>query len=160
MCPFQDNILQRALSTRLFDYVWVQFYNNPICNFDANNPTNFKNSWNQWINTITAKNFFVGLPASTNAAQNGFVPSPNLINQLLPIVRAPKYGGVMIWDRFHDMTSKYSSQIKGSVWTRDKLLICLNYVLNKVQTKNQCVSNCLQLYDDILFNVSLVLFMY
>ncbi|CAK8533140.1 unnamed protein product [Lathyrus sativus] len=115
MCPFQDNILQRALSTGLFDYVWVQFYNNPICNFDANNPTNFKNSWSQWINSITAKNFFVGLPASTNASQNGFVPPPDLINQLLPIVRSPKYGGVMIWDRFHDITSKYSSQIKGNV---------------------------------------------
>ncbi|CAI8594014.1 unnamed protein product [Vicia faba] len=115
MCPFQDNILQRALSTGLFDYVWVQFYNNPICNFETNNPTKFKNSWNRWINSIPAKNFFVGLPASRSASQNGFVPSSDLINQLLPIVRSPKYGGVMIWDRFHDITSKYSSQIKGSV---------------------------------------------
>jgi chitinase len=45
MCPFQDNILQRELSTGLFDYVWIQFYNQVNnCNFDSNNPTGFKNS--------------------------------------------------------------------------------------------------------------------
>ncbi|KAK4848594.1 hypothetical protein QYF36_014888 [Acer negundo] len=29
-CPFSNQRLNRALSTRLFDYVWVQFYNNPL----------------------------------------------------------------------------------------------------------------------------------
>ncbi|PNX74468.1 acidic endochitinase-like protein [Trifolium pratense] len=120
MCPFQDNILQRALSTGLFDYVWIQFYNQANnCNFDSNNPTGFKNSWNQWINSPFAKNqnVFVGLPASQNASNGGFVPSQVLINQLLPFVKlSSKYGGVMLWNRYYDITiGQYSSRIRGSV---------------------------------------------
>lgn len=116
-CPFKiNNILKGALSTGLFDYVWIQFYNNPQCEFTSNNPSNFQNSWNEWINSIPATKFFVGLPASDTAATNGFVPQQILINQLLPIVvKSPKYGGVMLWDRFHDLKSGYSSIIKGKV---------------------------------------------
>jgi chitinase len=120
ICPFQDNILQRALSTGLFDYVWIQFYNQVNnCNFDSNNPTGFKNSWSRWINAPFAKNqnVFVGLPASQNASHGGFVPSQVLINQLLPFVKlSPKYGGVMLWNRYYDITiNQYSSRIRGSV---------------------------------------------
>ncbi|XP_061363438.1 basic endochitinase-like [Gastrolobium bilobum] len=112
-CPFKNNILNGALSTGLFDYVWVQFYNNPVCEFTTNNPNSFKNSWNQWI-TYPGQ-IFVGLPASKAAAGSGFVPSQALINQLLPLVRSPKYGGVMLWDRYNDLQSGYSGKIKGSV---------------------------------------------
>ncbi|KAK1560945.1 hypothetical protein Q3G72_032625 [Acer saccharum] len=37
--------LNRALSTGLFDYVWVQFYNNPTCEYSSSNPNKYKNSW-------------------------------------------------------------------------------------------------------------------
>lgn len=115
-CPLQNNLLHGALSTGLFDYVWVQFYNNPQCEFNSNNPSSFQSSWNQWIKAFSAEKFFVGLPASRVAALNGFVPSQDLINQLLPIVvRSPKYGGVMLWDRYHDTMSGYSNKIRGRV---------------------------------------------
>ncbi|RDX91563.1 hypothetical protein CR513_26433, partial [Mucuna pruriens] len=115
-CPFQNNILNRALTTGLFDHVWIQFYNNPQCEFSPNNPNGFKSSWNQWTTSINIKGkFFVGLPASRAAAGSGFVPSEALINQLLPIVRSPKYGGVMLWDRFNDVQSGYSGRIRSSV---------------------------------------------
>jgi hypothetical protein len=33
---------------------------------------------------------------------------------------------VMLWNRYYDITiNQYSSRIRGSVWTRDKVLICL-----------------------------------
>nr|AFK39066.1 unknown [Medicago truncatula] len=119
LCIFQDNILQTAINTGLFDYVWVQFYNSPgACNFVSNNPTSFKNSWSQWINFMFTKKVFVGLPASSfNAAPSGgFVEAQDFINQLLPIVKpSPKYGGVMLWNRRFDVTSGYSSKIKASV---------------------------------------------
>ncbi|KAK1565253.1 hypothetical protein Q3G72_022558 [Acer saccharum] len=67
-CPFPDQWLNGALSTGLFDYVWVQFYNNPPCEYISSNPNKFKNSWNQWTSSIKAEKFYVGLPASRAAA--------------------------------------------------------------------------------------------
>ncbi|QCD92923.1 basic endochitinase-like [Vigna unguiculata] len=114
-CPFQDNLLHGALSTDLFDHVWVQFYNNPQCEFSSNDPSGFKSAWSQWTTSINAAKFFVGLPASHAAARTGFVPPHALINQLLPFVLSPKYGGVMLWDRFHDLQSGYSRKIRRKV---------------------------------------------
>lgn len=33
--PFPDYYSGMALHTGLFDYVWVQFYNNPPCQYSA-----------------------------------------------------------------------------------------------------------------------------
>ncbi|CAB4270172.1 unnamed protein product [Prunus armeniaca] len=115
-CPFPDQYLNGALSTGLFDYVWVQFYNNPQCEFTTSNPNAFKNSWNKWTSSIKAGQFFVGLPASSQAAGSGFVNPNDLKNQVLPFVKgSAKYGGVMLYDKFNDDRSGYSSQIRGSV---------------------------------------------
>ncbi|CAL0321645.1 unnamed protein product [Lupinus luteus] len=116
-CPFQNNILSGALNTALFDYVWIQFYNNgqANCEFNSNNQNGFRNSWNKWTSSISASKFFVGLPAAHAAATSGYVPSQDLINQLLPIVKSPKYGGIMLWNRYFDTLTGYSSKIKNSV---------------------------------------------
>lgn len=115
-CPFPDKHLKGALSTGLFDYVWVQFYNNGPCQYDSSNPSRFQNYWNQWTKSIRANKFYVGLPASTSAAGSGYVPTQVLISQVLPFVkRSSKYGGVMLWDRFADKKTGYSSNIKRRV---------------------------------------------
>lgn len=116
-CPFPDQKLDPALKTGLFDYVWIQFYNNPSCEFDPSNPEQFKKAWNTWTSNIPARKFFVGLPASKDAANNGFVGSQTLNNQVLPFVKksGDKYGGVMLWNRAEDMKTGYSSHIKASV---------------------------------------------
>ncbi|RDX75474.1 hypothetical protein CR513_44635, partial [Mucuna pruriens] len=114
-CPFPDKEQNRALSTGLFDYVWVQFYNNAPCQFDSANPSNFKKSWNQWV-SLNATKIYVGLPASRSAAGSGFVPPQTLIKQVLPFVkRSSKYGGVMLWDRASDKQTRYSTIIKPTV---------------------------------------------
>ncbi|KAJ6723031.1 BASIC ENDOCHITINASE [Salix koriyanagi] len=60
--------------------------------------------------------FFVGLPASRAAAGNGFVTTDVLISQVLPFVKgSPKYGGVMLWNKYTDDQSGYSSRIRDSV---------------------------------------------
>uniref|UniRef100_B9I8S5 chitinase n=1 Tax=Populus trichocarpa TaxID=3694 RepID=B9I8S5_POPTR len=115
-CPFPDNWLDKALQTGLFDYVWVQFYNNPQCEYNTNNPQSFKDSWNKWTSSIPARKFFVGLPASRAAAGNGFVTTDVLKSQVLPFVQgSPKYGGVMLWNKYSDDQSGYSSRIRDSV---------------------------------------------
>lgn len=114
-CPFPDAHLDSAIKTGLFDFVWVQFYNNPPCHYSGNTD-NLINAWNQWTSS-QAKQVFLGVPASQAAAPSGgFIPTDVLTSQVLPKIKgSPKYGGVMIWDRFNDGQSGYSNAIKGSV---------------------------------------------
>nr|AFK40655.1 unknown [Lotus japonicus] len=116
-CPYPDAHLDSAIKTGLFDHVWVQFYNNPQCQYSSGNTNNLLNSWKQWTDVSEIKQVFLGLPASEGAAPSGgFVPADVLNSQVLPSVKSsPKYGGVMLWDRFNDGQNGYSTAIKGSV---------------------------------------------
>ncbi|KAK6135217.1 hypothetical protein DH2020_031025 [Rehmannia glutinosa] len=92
-CPFPDRLMGAALNTSLFDYVWIQFYNNPPC-----------------------QKIFLGLPAAPQAAGSGFIPAEVLTAEILPVIRrSRKYGGVMLWSKYWDDQSGYSSAIFKSV---------------------------------------------
>ncbi|KAK6925925.1 Glycoside hydrolase family 18, catalytic domain [Dillenia turbinata] len=111
-CPFPDANLGTAIGTGLFDYVWVQFYNNPPCQY-VSDPNNLFSSWDQWT-TVPAGQVFLGLPASSDAAGGGYIPPDVLTSQVLPRIKSSaKYGGVMLWNKFYD--NGYSSAIKSSV---------------------------------------------
>ncbi|GLT59010.1 hypothetical protein SLA2020_318590 [Shorea laevis] len=112
-CPFPDAWLGGALNTGLFDYVWVQFYNNGQCEYSGN-ADNLKSYWNDKWTTIQAGQIFLGLPAAPEAAGSGYIPSDVLNNDVLPSIKgSSKYGGVMLWSRFYD--NDYSSAIKSNV---------------------------------------------
>ncbi|KAK4279431.1 hypothetical protein QN277_011216 [Acacia crassicarpa] len=115
-CPFPDAHLSNAINTGLFNFVWVQFYNNPPCMYTNGNTNNLLSSWNQW-NSVQAGQVFLGVPASQAAAPSGgFIPTDVMNSQVLPAIKgSAKYGGVMIWDRFNDLQNKYSDAIKGSL---------------------------------------------
>lgn len=111
-CPFPDASLNNAIATGLFDYVWVQFYNNPPCQYGGS-ADNLISAWNQWT-TVQANQVFLGLPASPEAAGSGFIPADVLKSQVLPSIKtSPKYGGVMLWSKQYD--NGYSSSIKDSI---------------------------------------------
>ncbi|GMH18337.1 hypothetical protein Nepgr_020178 [Nepenthes gracilis] len=111
-CPYPDAHLDLAIATGIFDYVWVQFYNNEQCEY-VNDDTNLLSAWNQWTSS-QANVVFLGLPASTDAASSGYIPPDVLISQVLPSIKASsKYGGVMLWSKYYD--NGYSSAIKDSV---------------------------------------------
>ncbi|XP_023757555.1 hevamine-A [Lactuca sativa] len=115
-CPYPDAWLGTALQTGVFDYVWVQFYNNPQCQYSSGNINRIKDSWKQWTSNIPAKKIFLGLPAATNAAGSGFISVSDLIRKILPAIKGSnKYGGVMLWSRYYDDQSRYSSSIKSHV---------------------------------------------
>ncbi|KAJ7969851.1 Acidic endochitinase [Quillaja saponaria] len=115
-CPFPDSHLGTALNTGLFDYVWVQFYNNPPCQYTMGNINNLVSSWDRWTTSIEAGKIFLGLPASAAAAGSGFIPADVLTSQILPVIKmSPKYGGVMLWSRFQDLQGGYSDSIVSSV---------------------------------------------
>ncbi|KAF8412166.1 hypothetical protein HHK36_000124 [Tetracentron sinense] len=112
-CPFPDAHLSGAISTGLFDYVWVQFYNNLPCQYSSN-ADNLISAWNQWT-TVQASQLFLGLPAAAEAAPSGgFIPADVLASEVLPTIKgSSKYGGVMLWSKKFD--NGYSSAIKSSV---------------------------------------------
>ncbi|CAH9093058.1 unnamed protein product [Cuscuta epithymum] len=113
-CPFPDAMLQPAITTGVFDSVWVQFYNNPPCQYSSGDASNLLNSWNNnWAN-IPAGKVFLGLPAAQAAAGSGFIPADVVTSQILPAIKgSAKYGGVMLWSKFND--NGYSSSIKSAV---------------------------------------------
>ncbi|KAH6828061.1 chitinase A [Perilla frutescens var. hirtella] len=108
-CPIPDANLDAAIQTGLFDYIWVQFYNNPGCDYDGSSVNNLLSSWNQWTSEPGGQ-IFMGLPADPAAAGGGYIPPDVLNSQVLPVIKTSnKYGGVMLWNRFYDQT--YSSAI-------------------------------------------------
>ncbi|KAJ4843373.1 hypothetical protein Tsubulata_032679, partial [Turnera subulata] len=114
-CPFPDRNLGTALKTGLFDFVWIQFYNNPPCQYASGNVTNLLNSWQRWTTSICAKKFFLGLPAAPGAAGSGYIPPNVLTSQILPVIKKScSYGGVMLWSKYYDDQSGYSSSILNS----------------------------------------------
>ncbi|KAG9456901.1 hypothetical protein H6P81_001409 [Aristolochia fimbriata] len=101
-CPFPDAWIGGALKTGLFDCVWVQFYNNPPCQYSSGDITDLKNAWKQWVSATPATKIFLGLPASPSAAGSGFIPADALVSQVLPVIKgSTKYGGVMLcWSKY------------------------------------------------------------
>ncbi|XP_071691094.1 basic endochitinase-like [Rutidosis leptorrhynchoides] len=117
-CPFPDAKLGNALNTHLFDYVWVQFYNNPQCEYKSEDFNSFMSSWRQWTSSLSSSKIFIGLPASTSneCAGSGHIPRQELISKVLPFVKqSGNYGGVMLWNRYFDNVSGYGDAIKSSV---------------------------------------------
>ncbi|KAJ0970608.1 hypothetical protein J5N97_018567 [Dioscorea zingiberensis] len=115
-CPYPDAWVGGALDTGLFDYVWVQFYNNPPCQYVSGAVTNLDDAWKQWTSGIKAKNIFLGLPAAPDAAGSGFIPVGDLTSQVLPLLKGSHvYGGVMLWSKYYDDQTGYSSAIKHDV---------------------------------------------
>ncbi|KAL0339016.1 UNVERIFIED_CONTAM: Acidic endochitinase [Sesamum angustifolium] len=113
-CPFPDAWIGGALQTGLFDYVWVQFYNNPPCQYSSG-MTDLEQAWKQW-GSIKATEIFLGLPAAPAAAGSGFIPADVLTSKVLPAIKGSnKYGGVMLWDKYYDDRSGYSAAIKNDV---------------------------------------------
>ncbi|KAL1565530.1 chitinase [Salvia divinorum] len=115
-CIIPDRNLDVAIKTGLFDYVWVQFYNNPPCDYSGGAASLIK-SWNDWSSLLPAGNeLFLGLPASPLAAGSGYITPEQLKSEILPVIRqSANYGGVMLWDRYYDVTNNYSPQIVGYV---------------------------------------------
>ncbi|KAF7814276.1 G-type lectin S-receptor-like serine/threonine-protein kinase CES101 [Senna tora] len=116
-CPFPDPPLGSVLNTGLFDYVWIQFYNHPPCEYTQGNEENFMRNWNQWTTSLKTTKIFMGLPASQDATPTGYVPADLLVSKVVPMVKkSENYGGIMLWSRYYDRVSGYSSVIQnGSV---------------------------------------------
>ncbi|CAO2171079.1 unnamed protein product [Urochloa humidicola] len=120
-CPFPDASLDAALGTGLFDLVWVQFYNNPGCQYAPSDGGDaLRSAWRQWAESLPSAAVFLGLPASRDAAGSGFVDAETLATQVLPAVEgAPNYGGIMLWSRSYDKDAGFSVKLQGILRNRN-----------------------------------------
>jgi chitinase len=110
-CGFPDARVKEALDTGIFERIHVRFYDDPDCaaGFSAA-------EWRKWTAAYPFTKFYVGLPASPQAARSGFTEPGALRRTVLPVAQtAANYGGVMVWDRYFDKRSNYSGSIKSWV---------------------------------------------
>ncbi|TXG71094.1 hypothetical protein EZV62_006029 [Acer yangbiense] len=112
LCPFPDRLLGAAIETGLFDAVWVQFYNNQPCQYSSGSAQRLLESWERWASSVVVGKLFMGLPAAPAAAGSGYIPPEVLVSEVLPLIKkSEKYGGVMLWSRFHDVNNGYSDSL-------------------------------------------------
>ncbi|KAK1666517.1 hypothetical protein QYE76_054676 [Lolium multiflorum] len=120
-CPFPDASLGGALGTGLFDHVWVQFYNNPPCQFAPGDASALRSAWQQWTAALPSVAVYLGLPASPEAAGSGYVNADTLVSQVLPLVEgSPNYGGVMLWSRSYDKDAGFSVKLQSNLQNRNR----------------------------------------
>ena len=101
-CAFPDRQVQRVLATGLVTRINVRFYG------DAHCAAYWQQEWDKWTAAFPEDSIYVGLPASEQTV--GYVHPKNLYYGVVPVVqKAANYGGFMIWDRYADKKTNYSS---------------------------------------------------
>ncbi|XP_027171442.1 acidic endochitinase-like [Coffea eugenioides] len=97
LCQIPDDYLDAAIRTGVFDYVWVQFFDDPSCEYRPESPSPLITSWIAWSCYLDKYNttLFLGLTGDSDA--DGYIPCvPLVIEILLFVERFPKYGGIMM----------------------------------------------------------------
>ncbi len=101
-CPMPDASIPQSVMN-LADFVWVQFYNNPQCNF---NSTGFESSLVAWSGNLTTNStnmimpkLYIGLPAFAGAGSE-YVDGLSLMENVKQAkeVNPGLFGGIMLWD--------------------------------------------------------------
>lgn len=84
-----------------FDYLFVQFYNNEVCQPAVNGKPNKNFNWNKWnsYGSDRSTNILLGLPASKQAAkEDAYLNEQNFKKYLGEIDSSSNYGGIMLWN--------------------------------------------------------------
>jgi chitinase len=101
-CPIPEPNMGVIVTTSQFDYLWVQFYNNPYCSNGG------KINFDDWVSYVAgtpsaSAKIFLGLPASTLAATGTasgakyYVDPSGLATLVNQYGSNPSFGGVMLW---------------------------------------------------------------
>ncbi|KAM0474792.1 hypothetical protein ACHAPX_007313 [Trichoderma viride] len=101
-CPLPEANMGDAIQNSVFDYLFVQFYNNPQrCSLNV--PGNLPLNWGEWTTFLSSTKsssakIFVGAPAGPGAASSGVVEPSHLASVVNSVKSDPSFGGVMLWD--------------------------------------------------------------
>ncbi|KFA69576.1 hypothetical protein S40285_09108, partial [Stachybotrys chlorohalonatus IBT 40285] len=105
-CPTSNELfyLKQFINEASLDALFVQFYNNPVCDAIAGNTAGDNFNYDQWANILSnsarSKNakLFVGLPASSTAARTGYIAPQALKNLVCKWKGSKNFGGISLWD--------------------------------------------------------------
>ncbi|KAI7863874.1 chitinase 1 [Spinellus fusiger] len=158
-CPFPDAMLSGAISSVGFDFINVQFYNNPCTTLSG--AFNFQ-TWDTWAKTKSPnKNvkIFLAVPGSTSASNTGYVP----FNQLSNIIKSlpgkySSYGGVTLWDasqsfRNTEASPNYATAVANVVHSTSTRQ---NFVHLESNNSGNSTSTCVKQSDHCSNNGSVV----
>jgi chitinase len=101
-CPIPEPNMQQIITTSQFDYLWVQFYNNPGCSVNGNI------NYNDWVSNVSGTpssntEIFIGVPASTLGATGTdsgaqYYLDPSALATLVGEYKSNSaFGGIMMW---------------------------------------------------------------
>ncbi|KAJ1879778.1 Chitinase 2 [Coemansia sp. RSA 1722] len=124
-CVFPDSNLGTTLSGAWIDNNYVQFYNNPCNLANIDNQWNFDyTSWDKLTKANPNPNskMYVGLPAGSGAAGNGYLDLTTVQADLAKLYSGypSTFGGIMLWDASwysnnQDYVKNLSSWVKSNM---------------------------------------------
>ncbi|GAB0135585.1 hypothetical protein EsDP_00003918 [Epichloe bromicola] len=134
-CVISSNGLDYLIKSTELDALFVQFYNNPVCDAIPGNTPGDAFSYDEWVSRISggkSKNakMFIGLPASIEAAVSGYIPPAHLQELVCQTKGKANFGGISLWDGtfgLDNTISKNKSYVQAA-------LDALQYDCNKVST--------------------------
>ncbi|KAK2608585.1 Chitinase 2 [Conoideocrella luteorostrata] len=101
-CPIPEPNMNEIITKAQFDYLWVQFYNNPGCSVDGT--INYDDWKKNVANTPSANaKIFIGVPASplgatgTESGAKYYLKPDALANLVGQHTNDPAFGGIMMW---------------------------------------------------------------
>jgi chitinase len=107
-CRYPDRHLDGALATGLFSRIHVRLFGDDRwCVWSSSK------AWEKWAKSYPRTRVFVGVVASPDrkAARAGYIPPWYLHRSLLQFAqRRRNYGGVMVWNRYYDRKTGYTSR--------------------------------------------------
>ncbi|XP_048326396.2 endochitinase Ziz m 1.0101-like [Ziziphus jujuba] len=116
-CLYPDEYLAKAINESVFDFVWVLFYGGSVaCEYNAvTGLDNLIISWNAWSLLLKKPaKLFLGVTASQSIS--GYIPPGVLKGEVIPqINETSRFEGVMVWNRYYDLLTDYSSSIVNDV---------------------------------------------
>ncbi|KAJ5715958.1 class III chitinase ChiA2 [Penicillium malachiteum] len=100
-CPIPEPFMQPIIDTSQFDYLWVQFYNNPDCSLPHPN-------FDDWVRNIgntpsSGAKIFLGIPASpyastgTLSGERYYMSPSSLADVVRRFSGNNAFGGIMMW---------------------------------------------------------------
>ncbi|TQW00679.1 hypothetical protein V2A60_001735 [Cordyceps javanica] len=101
-CPIPEPNMNEIITKAQFDYLWVQFYNNPGCSVDGT--INF-DDWKKNVANTPSSNakIFIGVPASplgatgTESGAKYYLEPAKLASLVQEYKSDTSFGGVMMW---------------------------------------------------------------
>ncbi|KAH9888712.1 glycoside hydrolase superfamily [Xylariomycetidae sp. FL2044] len=110
-CPFTYDGFQMntILSEAQFDKLFIQFYNNPVCE-----ATGDGFNYDGWVNYVKGTcnedvELYIGLPASEDASSSGYICPDDAKDLICKYKNKDNFAGVMLWDAYRGSVNEHNS---------------------------------------------------